>query len=189
LAINSEGEIAGYYDDARLSSHGFLRKSNGTIVSIDVPSSLRTVPTAINSSGWMAGNYFDATGIHGFVRKRNGAIIRFDPPGSNGTFPQALNSDGEITGDYGSSSGASGVHGFLRKRDGAIILFDPPGSSSTLALAINSEGEIAGYYFEGRSSHGFVRSGCESDDDCERQSERPEDFEGDGREEGHLRLH
>jgi hypothetical protein len=75
------------------------------------------VPYSINTTGVIAGDYVDASGVsHGFVRSATGTIASFDPPGAQGalggTFAPSINKAGVITGSY---SGADGVdHGFER---------------------------------------------------------------------------
>lgn len=75
LAINSEGEIAGYDNDGHDLNHGFLRARNGTITTFDAPGAgtapgQGTVADDINPEGVITGFYFDANNVsHGFVRE------------------------------------------------------------------------------------------------------------------------
>jgi uncharacterized membrane protein len=111
FAINSEGQIVGFYVDAA-GVHGFLRHNNGTFTSFDPSGSFGTSAQAINSSGQIAGYYSDTAGTHGFLRQKNGTITSFDPTGSVATLSQSINSDGQITGYYVDAN--SVTHGFVR---------------------------------------------------------------------------
>jgi hypothetical protein len=64
-AINPAGQITGSYLDANFVTHGFLRKTDGTITSFDAPeagssSSEGTTPQGINTAGQITGYYVDA---------------------------------------------------------------------------------------------------------------------------------
>src|SRR6202040_3372930 len=93
------------------------------ITTFDPPGSYGTIPTSINPSGEIAGNYFGPTGptAHGFVRDKDGTITSFDAPGAgpNGTIVASINPSGEITGNFFDVNRTS--HGFLRDRDGTIV--------------------------------------------------------------------
>src|SRR6266478_4425590 len=103
-SINAAGKITGSYINVRLDAvqHGFVRDSDGTIMSFDCPGAPGgTSPSSINAAGEITGNCSDAAGTHGFLRARDGNITTFDAPGALiGTFPTAINSAGEITGFF-----------------------------------------------------------------------------------------
>jgi uncharacterized membrane protein len=121
---NPSGAITGYYSDAGGITHGFLRTSEGKIVSFDPTGSIATSAYGINTTGTIVGNYQDAANVtHGFLRDRNGTFTSFDPPGSQGIFPFAINSAGMTTGYYYDSGGTA--HGFLRTSNGTFTSFDP----------------------------------------------------------------
>src|SRR5262249_21383789 len=111
LAINPVGEILGYSVDSNGVPHGFLRGSNGTFTSFDVPGAefsslveqfVGPAGPSLNVTGDATGGYFDANGLqHGFVRDRHGVITTFDAPGAvNGTIPLSINALGEVTGFF-----------------------------------------------------------------------------------------
>jgi hypothetical protein len=63
------GNIAGYYTDAKGTSHGYLRSRHGTITGFDVPGAKSTAPAGVNSRCVIGGSYTDAKGIgRGFLR-------------------------------------------------------------------------------------------------------------------------
>jgi hypothetical protein len=66
-SINPAGAVTGSYTDANFEAHGFLRASNGTFTTIDVPGSNGTAPIGINPAGAITGSYIDTSGMsHGF---------------------------------------------------------------------------------------------------------------------------
>jgi len=80
------GQIVGPYYDASGISHGFLRNTDGAIVTFDPLGSRGTYAKAINSAGQIAGFYYDANNVsHGFLRNPNGTFVSIDPPGSVAT--------------------------------------------------------------------------------------------------------
>ena len=67
-----------------------------TFASIDVPSSSRTVATAIDNLGRIVGYYEDAAGTHGFLLS-GGAFSTIDAPGAKWTGAFGLNSAGQLS--------------------------------------------------------------------------------------------
>ena len=56
FAINPEGTITGYYNDANSVGHGFVRTAGGTIMTFDAPNQVNgTNATAINAEGTVTG--------------------------------------------------------------------------------------------------------------------------------------
>lgn len=66
-AINNNGQVVGYYDDAT-GSHGFVY-SGGIYTTLDNPDAIpgTTYLTGINNSRQVVGYYEDGKGIHGFL--------------------------------------------------------------------------------------------------------------------------
>jgi len=78
-AIANSGEVTGYFfDDA--GYHGFIRATDATITTIDVPGATNTVPLAIRDDGTIVGNYSVKRDSRGFVRAPDGAITEFKAP-------------------------------------------------------------------------------------------------------------
>jgi hypothetical protein len=87
--INPEGRITGTYYDANNMAHGFLRDSNGTMITFDAPGAGTTgdfpgtYAVGINPKGASLGIYTDANNsTHGLLRASDGIFTTFDPPGS-----------------------------------------------------------------------------------------------------------
>jgi len=168
VAINDFGVIAGQFEDANITFHGFIRYPDGSFVTFDAPGAgavpgqgQGTLAYSLNLEGTTAGIYIDASGVqHGFVRSPFGKITGFDPPGSIQTGvceETCLNAAGEITGGYYDASGVQ--HGFLREPDGTITTFDAPASLGGGGASINDEGTITGYYADTDGMYrGFLRT-------------------------------
>jgi len=73
FGINPAGEITGEFNDAGDRNHGFLRATDSTVTTFDVPAagtgfSQGTVPLGITPAGVIMGLYRDpSSGVHGFV--------------------------------------------------------------------------------------------------------------------------
>jgi len=116
-----------------------------------------TVAISINTSGVIAGEYYDSTGVsHGFVRTAAGDITSFEASGAGtasgqGTFSGAINTAGTIAGNYSDSKGDH--HGFVRTAAGAITTFTVSGAGTasgqgTSCCDINSSGMVSGFYID-----------------------------------------
>jgi uncharacterized membrane protein len=67
-SINAAGYIVGYYSNEN-GSHGFLRKPDGSITTIDV-GRVETALFSINSAGDIVGEYIDDGSRHGFLWRK-----------------------------------------------------------------------------------------------------------------------
>ncbi len=165
ISINSNGNVAGFYIEPKtahraLFTHGFFRLANGTITTVDPPSSQFTSPQAMNGNDIMVGYYsFRRRGgrFHGFLRSPGGTFTEIDVDQARDTFPAAINASGQVTGYYDLATG-SNCHGFLRQTDGSVTAFDVPQAQCTIPVGINKSGTIAGSWSDGVTSHGFVRN-------------------------------
>jgi uncharacterized membrane protein len=165
VGINAAGDIAGYFTDANGMLHGFVRKSGGSIATIDAPSAgtapnLGTLAFAINASGSAGGYYADSNDFfHSYIRASNGTLTEFDPPNSIGSDVFCMNDSGAVAGGL---LDVNGDHGFVRSADGAFSVIDPTGNASSVTLVIptqiNSGGLVVGYYLDLNGvNHGFLR--------------------------------
>jgi len=116
-AINSKDEVTGKYELSEGVSHGFLRKTDGTIVSFDAPMGFAgtTQGIDINDKGEIIGSHLALTDgyvePHGFRRRAFGKITTIEPKGVDWSSANGINTSGQITGSYGDSQ-ASG-YGYL----------------------------------------------------------------------------
>jgi hypothetical protein len=172
LGNNAQGAVVGYYTDANVVPHGFLRTPDGNIISFDAPGAglganlnEGTVAYTISDAGVIVGQFEDPSEVyHGFVRYPDGSFATFDAPGAGtganqGTWADSINTEGATAGFY--IDGSNVVHGFARSRQGEISSFDPSGSVSTSVCeetCINAAGAITGTWGDSSgASHGFVR--------------------------------
>lgn len=150
-----------------------------TITTFDPPTSVYTVPQAVNIFGQITGYYLDAAGFptHGFLRHADGTFTTFDVQLGDGlfwpTYGTDINLEGEITGYV---TRISITRGFLRHTDGTIDVFDAHSSDAmqseepsepaprldcpfdgTSAIAINAAGQITGGYVPGAFCQGYLR--------------------------------
>jgi uncharacterized membrane protein len=69
VSLNDWGAITGVYIDVNFVYHGYLRGSEGKIVTVDPAGSIFTFPVGINDWGSITGYYADANSVfHGFLR-------------------------------------------------------------------------------------------------------------------------
>jgi hypothetical protein len=171
-ANNALGQITGYYTDANIVPHGFLRKADGTFLTFDAPGAglgagldQGTVPESINDFGVIAGQFQAPNYVfHGFIRDLNGSFTTVDVPGAGtginqGTLINSLNVEGTVAGAYTDANYIT--HGFVRTPDGKITTFDPPGSVYTyvcLETCINASSTTVGFWSDANQIiHGFIR--------------------------------
>ena len=156
-AINNSNVVTGFYSfSGSTDSHGFVFR-DGVVTPFDVPGSTSTVPTGINDSGVITGNFVEGSSGHGFLRQADGSFEKIDVPGYL-LSPMAINASGEITG--AAYYDEVHTHGFIRDTDGNVTIFDPPGDThvQTYPFSINSSGLIVGVWYDVNSvRHGMMR--------------------------------
>ena len=157
---NSEHALAGQYNDAGGTTHGFVL-SNGVYTTIDKPGSVNSGVNGINDRGHLAGTYVDAAGashIHAYF-SQGGQFVSLDPPGSVRTFGGTLNDSDHVVGFY--RTGDQKRHGFTWYK-GSFSTFNVPNDHPVLGtspLGINNRGDIVGSYVDVDGvRHGFVLS-------------------------------
>ena len=157
--MNSEGTIAGTYEDATGNWHGYLRSADGSFTTIDVTGAINIGLLKINDKGVISGSWEDSTTHwHGFMRAADGTITEIDYPNALLTEAEDISAHGEIVGYYIDQNVLQ--HGFSRSPKGKFrSITASQHRSTTEATCINSSGLIAGNY-GGRhwSVGGFVQS-------------------------------
>jgi probable HAF family extracellular repeat protein len=157
-AINSEGDVVGWFRDTSSQIHGFLRTADGTSRVIDVPVTGATVtqPLGINDRGDIVGTYTGSDGArHGFLMSHTGEFSSFDPLNSTDTVARSVNDSGDIAGFFNFF-----LHGYLLSGDGSPTQIDVPfaGVTDTQVYSVNNRGEVAGSFDDAVGGHGFVRT-------------------------------
>ena len=125
-------------------------------VSFDPPTGHFIMPTTMNSSGAIAGYWYDGKVYHGFLREPDGTFATFDPPGSVETTPLGMNDKGYVVGTYEDIKNEFGFyHGFVRRPDGTIVTYDAPGGDGgdTAIWGINKKRTLAGTYADEEGVH------------------------------------
>jgi hypothetical protein len=180
-AINAAGVITGDYYDANFVDHGFVRASDGTFTTFEVPGVVSFSDAGgIDPAGAVTGTYYDTNFFtHGFLRAPDGTITTINAPdagrnyfGGGGTQAFGFNPEGTVVGCYNDSKSVG--HGFVRTKDGALTEWDLPnpatywpgcfslddegyfGSSTVPLVGINPSGEITGDYFQPISGNPFT---------------------------------
>ncbi len=181
--LNAEGTVVGYFVDANLAVHAYLRTPAGKFITYDAPGACTTSQNVgchgsgawdINAFGVVVGPYEDTSGnfvAHCAIRFPDGRFTTFEVPGSSmeagqGTLPASssgLNQSGAITGQYYDANNV--FHGFLRSPDGHFTDFEAPGADTSIAFygttptSLNDFGTITGFYLDANSVyHGFLRN-------------------------------
>jgi len=100
--INSFNQVAGYYNDANVVSHGYWRDSDGTIhAPIDPAGSTTTIIFGNNDSNLMVGRFVDGSGLtHAIVFRPPNKFIQYDFPGATFTSFNGINRSNMIVGRY-----------------------------------------------------------------------------------------
>jgi len=174
LSINAAGDVTGLYVDTGKTSHAFLRKADGTLLSpIDAPGAgtgpggkvqfMGTIALGFDAAGDIAGTYADVNSVnHGFIYSAASAnptftIINVPGAGSSGLFASTvvanMNAGGDVSGIYNDASGVR--HGFLRLANGTFTNpIDAPSValsgmfSGTLLVSINTQDDITGAFLD-----------------------------------------
>jgi hypothetical protein len=107
-----------------------------------------TFPVGINSSGEVAGYFFDTNFVsHGFVRAADGTITVFTPPNMSSVFVVGINNSGQVIGNGTLTVSPYSRVGFIRNADGEYTIVSIAGTSSLRIAGINNNGEVTGSYF------------------------------------------
>lgn len=156
-AIDDRGDIVGEYMDVSSIIHGFLRNSEGSFTTIDVPGipgSRYTAAYGINNRGEISGYYKDASKTqHGYIREPNGTYMTIDPAGATTVRVFKINDEGEAIGAV--DAPAPG-YTFVRHADGALTKYtDLPGISNMgfVGLGLNDSGQLVGGYVDPQRNH------------------------------------
>jgi len=166
--LNDHGDAVGDYLDSSFGYHGFLRKHDGTLSTIDPPGATATSAFSVNNSGVVVGAYRDSlNALHGFRRSPSGSYVTVDFPGAPDSQLTGINNIGETAGVYDLESLASaqcpgpscGAISFFRK-NGQFTSFEDPSAAPgvTFAVSVNDRGQIAGFYQDTSGGvFGFLR--------------------------------
>jgi hypothetical protein len=120
-AINNNGDIAGFYTDAKGVIHGFL-DNHGVFKTVNAPHASETELLGLNDLGMAVG--FDVVKgvMHGIIyNTQTGKFTTLDAPNAVSTTFNGINDLGDIVGFY--TDGTGNTHGLLvEPTTGAITL-------------------------------------------------------------------
>jgi large repetitive protein len=161
--INNNGEIVGFFADINSSNdsstdHGFLRSSDGTIVTIDDPHAGKganqgTIANGINDAGTIVGQFVDGSGAHGFIDQA-GKFTTVNVKGASLTEVTGIDNKGDVVGIF---EDTTGEHGFFRDTNGNVTVIDAPGAIKTDVFGISASGQIVGDFEDSNGNiHAFT---------------------------------
>src|ERR1051325_10051347 len=154
-AINSAGQIVGYYGDYPASDYpstGFLRQPDGTFISFSGPNcgGNSTAAHGINGQGVIAGSIGTTdpppAGC-GFRRATDGTLTPVSAANAVFTGVLAINSTSEVAGVFVDTNNAT--HEFVQAADGTFTTFDIPGACTQGCeiRGLNDRGTVLGNLF------------------------------------------
>lgn len=138
------------------NASGFTLKA-GNYQLLTLPGSLDNIPTGINSTSVIVGQYADTSNtVHGF-RFSGGVVTNIDDPNATtgNTLPYDINDNGEIVGSYQDSSKV--MHGFVTSDGVNFATIDFPGALGTIVTGVDTAGDIVGQWQDtSMMYHGFL---------------------------------
>jgi MYXO-CTERM domain-containing protein len=150
LAINSSGEIAGYFGDGTiLPNKGYTvvpPYGSANFTNENFPGSVQTQVTGINNAGDTVGFWIDGAGAnHGFT-DFGGTFTSHDSPDTTAVPPftqfLGVNNSREVAGFDNLANGDSQAFTFL---GGTFTFLTVPNSTSAAATSVNNSGEVSGF--------------------------------------------
>ena len=156
LGLNSNGEAAGFYNDARNNSHAYVwDRVTRVFTPINPPGATSATATAINDHGAVGGFFTEANGTIVSFIKRGATWKTLSVPGSATTELFGLNDEGAAVGMY------VGQHkqtfGFVYSGGAFKTISDPRGVGSTVVNGLDNLGQIVGFYTAANgNTEGFV---------------------------------
>jgi hypothetical protein len=153
IAINANGDTAGFYIDSAGVTHGFL-DTGGTFATVDAPNTTFNQLLGLNNKGQAAGYSQDANGTQHPYIVQGTTFTAITTPGASAQ-ATGINDNGDVSGFYVDSAGVS--HGYVIPSGKALITVDFAMSTLTQALGLNNKGEVVGTYTDTATRmHGFI---------------------------------
>ena len=170
LAINDEGQIAGYYGSGAVGhpNKGYtvtLSAGKPVFVHENYPTSAQTQVTGINNGGLTVGFEIDAAGdSYGFLDNNGVYSIAVDPsaPTIGGVVSEqflGVNDSGWVAGFYVTDAAGDTAGFYYNDQNGVFYNVAISGATSITATDINDQKEISGFYTAGGKTEGFLDYG------------------------------
>jgi probable HAF family extracellular repeat protein len=145
LAINNNGEIAGYGVLPNGTTRAFRWTEAGGLEDLGANGGWLSQAIGINDNGDVVGVYIDSSNNpHGFLAKRGGVMQDLRTPGRQIVRVNSITNDGQMTGQLFSSMPPFQVHAFRTLADGTLQDLGDPLYAS-VGWRINAAGEVTGY--------------------------------------------
>jgi len=160
-SINNRGQVVGYFTDSGGVYRGFLRDSDGSIVTIDPPGSSGSNALGIDDEGTVVGVWLASNGtvLHGFKRSPSGMYTTVDFPGAVDSGVSGINDQGVLVGAFDLGNMSTNI-AFIDVH-GTFTSFEAPQAApmQTVAYGINLENFVSGNFTDpAGTDHGFVRN-------------------------------
>jgi len=158
--INDSGDIVGTYqrqvETSGVPNHGFLLTRRGSLLAVDYPGHLNTIPQRILNDGTILGCYHDADNMgtmHGMMFQRGFSAIDMSMSMNNGVTPDGEYMVGLFTDTDGRGKGYI-VNG------SSFSTLEVPGALSTAAWDVSPSRVVVGVYTDAAgATHGFQYDG------------------------------
>ena len=144
-AINSGGDIAGFYvNPANGNTDGFL-KAGGEFIDLSVPGASSTMALGVNDHDEVVGTYTAGSGssaaVHGFSWTLDGGFQNIDDPHGMGTTTvNGVNDAGDLVGFYVDSAG--NTDGMLAAPTATVQVPLTPMPQGTVRVGRDSSGAV-----------------------------------------------
>ena len=156
-AVDSQGNVFGYWFDLDFLAHGFVRTPGGHIQTFNAPGLINVATSGADPRGDLAGHYEIHSHWNGFVRTYKGNTRVFESRKGN-TFLEAVDERHGVVGHHYNNGH---IHGFWARWNGKMKTIDAPGATDTYLTALTSDGTIAGTFNTGSQvapmGAGFIR--------------------------------
>jgi probable HAF family extracellular repeat protein len=151
-AVNSAGEVGGFYTDDTGTSHGFTWTA-GTFTTIDIPGASGTWISGINDNGVICGYFHKTSGSSSGVtlgfQQTGTKVVSFGlNANARATFPGGINNAGQISGYNETGSLAAGVFGgfvLSAATGGTATTVDVSGEAGTWVGGLNNKEVVVGF--------------------------------------------
>jgi len=159
FGINDDGDLAGSFQAMDSNTRVGKHSIDTIYYDVTIGRSPYVDANAINNSGAVVGEYYDAapsTSYHGYLLDERGRkIYPIDYPGAASTTLLGINNNDLMVGEWLDDAGVK--HGLLFKQPSTFVSFDYPGATATSLAGINDSSIICGNYTDDSGvNHGII---------------------------------
>jgi hypothetical protein len=161
-------KTVGFYIDSGGTNHGFLRKVDGTFLTVDFPGTSFNQLLGLNFRSQAVGYFADSPGFtvdHAYIYDQIGGVFleivnplatSSQAAGTTSTMALGLNDKGQVVGVY---MVGTTMHGFVYNSTNGHFhsIDDPKGPGTTTINGINNLAQIVGFYVDSNGhTDGFI---------------------------------